>query len=96
MYTRPTLASLVCPETQQPLAEADDELVAQVNGAVAAGGVMNVAGASVEDQCSGAFVRKDGVILYPVVDGIAKLLVDEGIPLEQIKSINDESQMTKE
>ena len=50
-----------------------------MNGQIAAGGVKNVGGADVTDQLTGALGREDGLVIYPVRDGIPMLLVDEGI-----------------
>jgi len=73
------LAILACPETHQPLAEADAALLSGVNARIAAGGVKNVGGAEVTDALEAGLVREDGAIVYPVRDGIPVLLVDEGI-----------------
>lgn len=75
------LEILACPETHQPLAEADATLVAQVNEKIAAGSCTNVGGAKVEGAIDGGLVREDRKVLYPIRDGIPVLLVDEGLPL---------------
>lgn len=75
------LEILACPETHQPLALADEALVARVNAAIGAGGVANAGGAAVSDPIEGGLVREDGAILYPIRDRIPVLLVDEGIPV---------------
>jgi uncharacterized protein YbaR (Trm112 family) len=75
------LEILACPETHQPLAMADAELVASLNEAIEAGGLVNVGGASVEGSLDGGLVREDGSIVYPIRDRIPVLLVDEGIAL---------------
>jgi uncharacterized protein YbaR (Trm112 family) len=75
------LAILACPETRQPLAEANAELLKRVNERIAAGNVKNVGGAGVKQALAGGLVRQDGKIVYPVRDDIPVLLVDEGIAL---------------
>jgi uncharacterized protein YbaR (Trm112 family) len=77
------LKMLVCPEDRTPLEEAGSELIARVNDAVAAGRLTNKAGRVVEQRLDGGLVRADRKVLYPVVDEIPMLLVDEGIPLDQ-------------
>lgn len=73
---------LACPETHQPLAEADEELVARVNARIEAGECTNVGGGEVDRPLEGGLVREDGKVVYPVRDSIPVLLIDEGIPLE--------------
>jgi uncharacterized protein YbaR (Trm112 family) len=75
------LAILACPETHQPLAEANAELLKRVNERIAAGSVKNVGGVGVKLALAGGLVRQDGKIVYPVRDDIPVLLVDEGIAL---------------
>ncbi|HPP51568.1 MAG TPA: hypothetical protein PK777_01360 [Thermoguttaceae bacterium] len=78
------LKMLVCPETHQPLREADEGLLAKLNEAIRAGRVKNRSGSSVTETLSEALLRQDGKVLYPVRDGIPVLLVDEGILLENL------------
>jgi uncharacterized protein YbaR (Trm112 family) len=75
------LEILACPETHQPLREADEALVAKVNARIAAG-LDNVGGKRVEGEIDGGLVREDGAVLYPIRDDIPVLLIDEGIRLE--------------
>ncbi len=39
----------------------------------------------------GGLVREDGRMIYPVIDGIPRLLADEVIDLEQIGIVHDRS-----
>jgi len=75
------LAILACPQTHQPLAEANADLLKRLNERIAAGAVKNVGGAGVKLALAGGLVRQDGKIVYPVRDEIPVLLVDEGIAL---------------
>jgi uncharacterized protein len=77
------LKMLVCPETREPLEVASNELVARINRAVAARQVINRAGRTVEKRLGGGLVRADRAVLYPIVDEIPMMLVDEAIPLDQ-------------
>ncbi len=73
---------LCCPENGTPLALADQAIVDSLNKAIAAGELNNVAGTLVESQLDGGLVREDGTRLYPVIDGIPVLLMDEAILIE--------------
>ena len=79
MIDKELLSILACPDTHQPLAEADASLLAKVNERIAAGGVKNVGGEEVADALEAGLVREDGKIVYPIRDGIPVLLIDEGI-----------------
>ena len=83
VISKELLDILVCPETHRPLQLADAPLIAQLNEAVAAGQLKNAAGETVESQLDGGLVRDDGQVLYPVLDGIPVLLVDQAIRLEK-------------
>lgn len=82
MIDKDLLTILVCPETHQPLREAEPALLAKVNEAIRAGKCYNRGGALVADMLTEALLREDGKILYPILEGIPVLLIDEGIPLE--------------
>jgi len=79
------LEILVCPEDRTPLRLADDRLLARLNKAIVAGQVENRAGQPVEKPLKCALVRQDDTLLYPVVDDIPVLLVDEAISLDQLE-----------
>jgi len=86
MIDKQLLDILVCPQDHTPLSLADEELVERLNRAVTAEDVkvVNLGGGPVEEPLAGGLVRQDGKILYPIVDDIPVLLVDEAIALEQI------------
>ena len=79
MIDKDLLSILACPETHQPLAEADEALLAGVNAAIEAGGCTNVGGEKVDRPLEAGLVREDGQVVYPVRDTIPVLLIDEGI-----------------
>ena len=78
------LEILVCPETKQPLTEADAQTLAKVNHAIETGELKNQAGDRVKERIEEGLVRADGKILYPVWDGIPVMLVDEAIRLDPL------------
>jgi uncharacterized protein YbaR (Trm112 family) len=76
------LAMVQCPETRQKLRRADEPLVAELNRSIEAGQLRNRGGDKLEKPLDAGLVREDGTVLYPVIDGIPVLLIDEGIPLK--------------
>lgn len=62
------LSILCCPKTHQPLREATAQELEKAS---------RTAGA-----LEAGLVREDGLVLYPVRNGIPVLIVDQGIPLE--------------
>ena len=75
------LEILVCPETKQPVALADDEVLARVNAQVESGSLRNRGGEAVTKAITEALLREDGKLLYIVDDGIPVMLVEEAIEL---------------
>lgn len=75
------LSILVCPETHQPLAMAEDDLLERVNAQVEGGAMTNRQGDPVKSAIVEGLVRDDGKALYVVEDGIPNLLIDERIDL---------------
>lgn len=78
------LAILACPETKEPVALADADLVAKVNAAIAAGTCKQRDGETVGREIDAGLVRQDGAVLYAVRGGIPIMLIDESIPLDQL------------
>ena len=81
MINQELLAILACPETKEPVALAEEELIAELNSRIARGEVKNRAGKTIEGKIDGGLVRADGAYLYPIQDEIPILLIDEAIPL---------------
>ena len=86
MIDKSLLDIIVCPEDHSPLSEAEEPLLAKLNGAIAEGQIENKGGHPVTEPLKAALIRQDKTLLYPVVDGIPVLLVDEGIDLKQLSS----------
>jgi len=84
MIDKGLLNALVCPKDHSPLTMADSRLIARLNRAIAAGQITNCAERPVTEPITEGLVRKDKTLLYPIVDGIPVMLVEEAIPLEQI------------
>ena len=71
------------------LSLADDRLVGMINNEIRAGRVRNRSGNKVSTVLGGALVREDGQVLYPIVDDIPIMLLDEAIALDQVNGRND-------
>jgi uncharacterized protein YbaR (Trm112 family) len=79
------LEILVCPETKQPLDVADEDTLDRVNRAIEEGRLRTKGGERVDARLEGGLVRKDGEVLYPVRDDIPIMLVDEAIPVKDLR-----------
>jgi uncharacterized protein YbaR (Trm112 family) len=85
MVSKELLDILICPERRTPLSLADERLLAAVNRAIAEGRLKNRGGDRVEKTIEEGLVRDDRAVLYPVIDGIPIMLIDEAIPLDQVE-----------
>jgi uncharacterized protein YbaR (Trm112 family) len=83
---------LRCPEDRTPLALATNALVDEVNAAIRAGQLLDRGGKRVEQTIDDGLVRAAGDVLYPIVDQIPVLLVDESIALSQLRGGSSASQ----
>jgi uncharacterized protein YbaR (Trm112 family) len=84
MLSQEFVRMMCCPESRAGLALADDALVERLNDSIRARRLKNRCGRPVSDSLDGALVREDNAIAYPIIQDLPILLVDEGIPLEQI------------
>ncbi|MDZ4818883.1 MAG: Trm112 family protein [Planctomycetota bacterium] len=75
------LEMLRCPESGTRLTLADAAQISQLNAAISAGKLQNRAGQELKKPLTGGLLREDQTVLYPIVDDIPILLVDEGIEL---------------
>ena len=82
MIAEDLLKILVCPESKQPLREADRTILELVNAHIGSGSLRNRDGQPVTEPLQEALVTQDGAVLYPVRDGIPVMLVGESISLE--------------
>jgi uncharacterized protein len=78
------LAILCCPETKLDVGLADDALIGKVNDAVSRGVLKNKAQKPVTEMLDGGLIRADKKILYPIREDIPVMLIEEGIPLDQV------------
>jgi len=78
------LAILCCPETKLDVTLADDALITKLNDAIGRGQLKNKAQKPVAELLDGGLVRSDRKILYPIREDIPVMLIEEGIPLDQV------------
>jgi uncharacterized protein YbaR (Trm112 family) len=84
MIDKELLAILCCPETKQSVTLADSVLVEKLNTEVTRGRLKNKGMKVVSEQMDGGLIRADQKILYPIKEGIPVMLMEEGIPLNQV------------
>lgn len=82
MVAQELLDLLACPETKQPVRLAEAAVLEQLNQRIEAGDLVNKGGQKVEAKLEAGLLREDGEILYPIVDDIPIMLIDEGIAVK--------------
>lgn len=82
------LAMLRCPQSRAPLREATAAELEALNARIAAGGVADRGGESISEPLEAGLVVEGEAILYPVREGIPKLLVEAAIGLDGAPSAN--------
>jgi len=75
------LEIICCPETKQDLKLADEETINKLNALVESKKLKNRIKQPVEKKLDGGLIREDGKYLYPIIEEIPILLIDESIPL---------------
>lgn len=79
---RSSIEGLVCPQTRLPLEPATGELLDRLVERQGRGELRTIAGEVIAEVPTGAWVRNDGALLYPVIDGIARMLIEDAVLLE--------------
>jgi uncharacterized protein YbaR (Trm112 family) len=59
-------------------------LIDAANRKVVAGTLRNRVGRIVERHLDGGLIRQDGKLMYPIVDHLPIMLIDEAVPMEQL------------
>ena len=73
-----------CLATHSPLHLAEDRMCQRINAKISQGRIRNRAGRPVENKVDAGLINQDGSLLYPILDDIPQLLLDEAIPLSQL------------
>ena len=80
MIDKKLLEILVCPETGEPLEEADREIIARLNELVELGTLVDRSGELVSEKIEGGLLCRNGKHIYPVRGNIPILLIESSIP----------------
>lgn len=78
------LELLCCPRTRTPVRIARRDEIDALNRAIAADGLVTVAGKPVRQAYSEALITRDGKSVYRVDDSIPVMLVDEAVSTTQL------------
>ena len=78
------LEIICCPETRQDLRIAEEGLIEKLNKLIENEELLNRIKQPVKNRLDGGLIREDGKYLYPIVEEIPILLIDEAIPLESL------------
>lgn len=86
MISEDLLNVIACPETKQDLVIAEDELVDRINSLIEGGELLDRAKQQITEKIDGGLLPKeDQKYLYPIRNEIPILLMDESIPLDNLK-----------
>lgn len=75
---------LCCPDTKVPLKVLSDERIAKVNEQIAQGKIKFKDGKPVDQPLEEALITEDEKTIYRVDDEIPIMLIEMGIPTEQL------------
>lgn len=75
------LKVLCCPETHQPVSEADAATVSELNKQIASGSLMDRRGRAITEKLDGVLMRQDGRMAYAIRNRIPIMISEEAIPL---------------
>jgi uncharacterized protein YbaR (Trm112 family) len=84
MVDKELLSILACPQSQQPMKHASQEVLDRLNAAISKGTLTSNKGSVVTEPLLEALITKDGSILYPVREDIPVMLIDESISIADI------------
>ncbi len=79
------LAIVCCPETKQKVRIAENSLIEQLNRSIEKREIYNRINQPVEKTLDGGLIREDGKYLYPIIDEIPILLIDEAISVDPLR-----------
>ncbi len=84
MIDRELLEILCCPKTKVPVEMLSEDKLKALNDRIGRGGVKTVDGSKVDKPLDAGLITEDGKTIYRIDDDIPIMLIDEGIPADQI------------
>ncbi len=84
MIDRELLEILCCPKTKVPVEMLSEDKLKAVNDRIGRGKVKTVDGSKVDTPLDAGLITEDGKTIYRIDDDIPIMLIDEGIPADQI------------
>ena len=84
MIDRELLEILCCPKTKVPVEMLSEDKLKAVNDRIGRGEVKTVDGSKVDTPLDAGLITEDGKTIYRIDDDIPIMLIDEGIPADQI------------
>jgi uncharacterized protein YbaR (Trm112 family) len=81
---RKLLDIICCPLTKRPLEVLDEVRLNRLNAAIQAGQIKNHAADQLAAELQEALVTRDGLLVYPIQEGIPVLLEEESIDWNQV------------
>ncbi len=84
MIDRELLEILCCPKTKVPVEMLSEDKLKAVNDRIGRGDVKTVDGSKVDKPLDAGLITEDGKTIYRIDDDIPIMLIDEGIPADQI------------
>ena len=84
MIDRELLEILCCPKTKVPVEMLSEDKLKAVNDRIGRGEVKTVDGSKVDKPLDAGLITEDGKTVYRIDDDIPIMLIDEGIPADQI------------
>ncbi len=84
MIDRELLEILCCPKTKVPVEMLSEDKLKAVNDRIGRGKVKTVDGSKVDKPLDAGLITEDGKTIYRIDDDIPIMLIDEGIPADQI------------
>ncbi len=79
------LEILCCPRTRVPVEMLSEELRDQLNEKIGQGAVKYYDDSAVDKPLQEGLVTEDGAVIYRIDDSIPVMLVEQGIPTEQLR-----------
>lgn len=86
MISEELLNVIACPETKEDLVIADSGLVEKINSLIENGELVSRNKQKIIESIDGGLIQKDSrEYFYPIRNEIPVLLIDESIPLKNVK-----------